>query len=67
MTSAEDSISFISDGFVPALHSEVLVYTSGEQPFRLHTCSRTASLDSGAGDIPLLDQLSWMRASQLDQ
>lgn len=56
--SAEDSIYFISDGFVPALSSSILVYTSGEQPFALQTCSRTAYLDSGADDISLLNKLS---------
>jgi hypothetical protein len=55
--SAEDSISFVSDGFVPAQDSSILVYTSGGQPYVLHTCSRTAPLDSSTNDLPVLDKL----------
>jgi hypothetical protein len=38
-TTAEDSISFVSDGFVPLQGSNVLVYSGGAQPFVLSTCS----------------------------
>ena len=55
---AEDSIHFINDGFVPLQHSSVVVYASGAQPFMLHACSRTAPLESGSDDIPRLNRLS---------
>jgi hypothetical protein len=58
---AEDSIHFISDGFVPLQHSSVLVYASGTQPFMLHACSRTTSLEAGSDDIPVLNRLSRKR------
>jgi hypothetical protein len=56
--SAQDSIHFISDGFVPLQHTSVLVYAGGAQPFMLHACSRTAPLETGSDDIPVLNRLS---------
>ena len=52
-TTAEDSINFVSDGFVPLQGSDVLVYTGGPQPFVLSTCSRSAPLDSTRDARPL--------------
>jgi hypothetical protein len=54
---AEDSVSFVSDGFVPRQGSDVLVYTRGTQPFVLGACSRSAVLDS-TRDLPALQKLS---------
>lgn len=54
---AEDTVSFISDGFIPLHGSNVLVYASGTQPFFLGTCSRTAPLDS-TRDTRELEKLS---------
>jgi hypothetical protein len=56
-TTAEDSISFVSDGFVPLRGSDVLVYTDGPQPFVLSSCSRSGPLD-GARDTRTLKKLS---------
>ena len=56
-TTAEDSISFVSDGFVPLLDSDVVVYTSGVQPFVLGTCSGSAPLERTA-DTERLERLS---------
>jgi hypothetical protein len=56
-TTAEDSINFVSDGFVPLQGAEVLVYTGGPQPFVLSTCSRSAPLDS-TRDTRALKRLS---------
>jgi len=56
-TTADDSISFASDGLVPLQGSDVLVYTSGAQPFVLGICSGSAPLDR-AGDIENLEKLS---------
>ena len=54
---AEDTVSFISDGFIPAHGSNVLVYSSGVQPFVLGICSRTAPLES-TRDTKELEKLS---------
>ena len=54
---AEDSISFVSDGFVPLQGSTVLVYSGGSQPLVLSTCSRTARLES-TRDLRALERLS---------
>ena len=56
-TTAEDSIHFVSDGFVPQQGSDVLAYTGGTQPFVLGACSGSAPLDS-AHDLPALQKLS---------
>lgn len=56
-TTAEDSISFVSDGFVPLEGSDVLVYTGGAQPFAISTCSRSSALES-TRDLPSLQRLS---------
>ena len=56
-TTAEDSISFVSDGFVPLQGSDALVYSGGAQPFVLSTCSRSAPLES-TRDLPALQRLS---------
>ena len=56
-TTAEDSISFVSDGFAPLQGSNVLVYSGGAQPFVLSSCSRSASLES-TRDLPALQRLS---------
>lgn len=54
---AEDSVNFVSDGFVPLQGSNVLVYSHGEQPLILGSCSRTAMLES-THDLHALDRLS---------
>jgi hypothetical protein len=54
---AEESISFVSDGFVPLQGSDVLVYSVGSQPLVLSTCSRTTRLDSSR-DLRALEKLS---------
>jgi len=54
---AEDSINFVSDGFVPLQGSNVLVYSSGSRPLVLSTCSRTAWLES-TRDLRALERLS---------
>jgi hypothetical protein len=54
---AEDSISFVSDGFVPRPGSDVLVYTGATEPFILGTCSRFGPLDSKR-DLRALQRLS---------
>ena len=56
-TTAEGSISFVSDGLVPLHGSDVLVYSGGAQPFVLSTCSRSASLEN-TRDLPALQRLS---------
>ncbi len=56
-TTAEDTISFVSDGFVPRQGSNVLVYSGGAQPFALSTCSRSGPLEN-ARDLPALQRLS---------
>lgn len=56
-TTADDSISFVSDGFVPLQGTDVLVYTSGAQPFVLGICSGSAPLDR-TGDTASLERLS---------
>jgi hypothetical protein len=56
-TTAEDTVSFVSDGFVPRQGSNVLVYTDGAQPFALSTCSRSASLEN-TRDLPALQRLA---------
>lgn len=56
-TTAEDTISFISDGFVPRQGSNVLVYSDRAQPFALSTCSRSATLEN-TRDLPALQRLS---------
>jgi hypothetical protein len=53
---AEDSINFVSDGFVPVEGSEVLVYTGGGRPYVLSACSRSAPLDR-TQDLRILDGL----------
>jgi len=60
--SAEDSVFFVSDGFVPLLESAVLVYTGGPEPFALSVCSRNSTLDAATGDIPRLNRLSKKKA-----
>lgn len=64
-TTAEGSVAFVSDGFVPLQGSSVLIYTGGSQPFIVSTCSRSASLES-TRDIPSLDRLARKRARQVD-
>src|SRR5688572_21769356 len=54
---AEDTVSFVSDGFVPRQGSNVLVYSGGAQPFALSTCSRSATLEN-TRDLPALQRLS---------
>ncbi len=54
---AEDSINFVSDGFVPLLGSDLLVYASGSQPLMLGSCSRTAPLET-TRDLQALEALS---------
>jgi len=54
---AEDSISFVSDGFVPVPDSDVLVYSAGAEPIVLNTCSRYTSLES-TRDLAALQRLS---------
>lgn len=54
---AEDSIRFVSDGFVPPEGSDVLVYSDGSRPLVLRACSRTAPL-KGTRDIGTLERLS---------
>jgi hypothetical protein len=56
-TTAEDSISFVSDGFAPLQGSDVLVYSGGPQPFVLGTCSRSGLLES-TRDLQALKKLS---------
>jgi len=56
-TTAEDTISLVSDGFVPRQGSNVLVYSGGAQPFALSTCSRCASLEN-TPDLSTLQMLS---------
>ncbi len=54
---AEDSIAFVSDGFVPLPGSDVLVYASGFEPLTLRGCSRTARLEN-TRDLQALKLLS---------
>lgn len=54
---AEDTVRFISDGFVPLQGSNVLLYSGGPEPYLLSTCSRSASLEFNR-DIPALNRLS---------
>ena len=54
---AEESINFVNDGFVPLQGSDVLVYSGSSQPLILSTCSRTTRLDSSR-DLPALERLS---------
>lgn len=56
-SSAEDSVHFISDGFVPVTGSNVLVYTRGPQPFMLSSCSRTSALEH-SHDLHALQRLA---------
>jgi hypothetical protein len=62
-TTAEDSVVFESDGFVPLEGSDVLIYTGGSEPFRLSTCSRSGPLES-TQDIPTLDRLARKRIAR---
>ena len=57
LATAEDSISFVSDGFVPIPGSDVLVYSAGASPIVLSTCSRSTSLES-TRDLAALQRLS---------
>ncbi|MEQ8035564.1 hypothetical protein [Xanthomonas sp. WHRI 6106] len=54
---AEDSIRFVGDGFVPLLGSDLLVYASSSQPLMLGSCSRTAPLETTL-DLKALKALS---------
>lgn len=54
---AEDSITFVSDGFVPLPGSDVLVYASGFEPLALRSCSRTVRLEN-TRDLHTLELLS---------
>lgn len=56
-TTAEDSIGFVGDGFVPQPGSDVLVYAGAAEPFILGTCSRSGALDT-ARDLRALQRLS---------
>ncbi|MEA9566270.1 hypothetical protein [Xanthomonas sp. WHRI 8932A] len=56
-TTAEESVNFVSDGFVPLQGSNVLVYSHGEQPLILGSCSRTSMLES-THDLRALERLS---------
>lgn len=57
-TSAQSSVSFYDDGFVPTQHTGLVVYASGEPPLMLHTCSRTGLLQGSINDIPTLNRLA---------
>ena len=54
---AEGSIHFVSDGFVPSQGSDILVYVGGTEPFVIGTCSRSGSLAS-TRDLRALQRLS---------
>jgi hypothetical protein len=56
-TTAEDSVNFVSDGFVPLEGTDVLLYVAGIQPFVLSVCSRSALL-AGNADLRKLERLS---------
>ncbi len=56
-SSAEDSVHFTSDGFVPVTGSNVLVHTHGPQPFMLSSCSRTSALEHSR-DLHALQRLA---------
>jgi hypothetical protein len=56
-TTAEDSINFVSDGFIPPQDKDVLIFTNSPQPFILSACSRSQLLD-GTDDLRKLDKLA---------
>ena len=62
---ADDTTEFMSGGMAPDQHSVVLAYVHGDQPYTLGSCSRSASLEAGTRDIPLLTDLSKKREYQL--
>jgi hypothetical protein len=62
---ADDTTEFMSGGMALLQHSAVLAYVQGEQPYTLSACSRSASLEAGTRDIPLLNDLSKKREYRL--
>lgn len=55
---ADDTTEFMSGGMSPEQRSAVLAYVNGNQPYTLGSCGRSASLEAGTRDIPLLNKLS---------
>lgn len=53
---AEDSIRFVSDGFVPTQGGDILLYVVGAEPFVVGTCSRSGPLAS-TRDLRALQRL----------
>lgn len=67
---AEDSISFVSDGFVSRPGSDVLVYAGATEPFILGTCSTdevrfTSAEVNLTPSVPHLWHLVWQPLPQL--
>ncbi len=65
VSGADETTGFMSGGMAPELHSGVLAYVQGSQPYTLGSCGRSASLEAGTRDIPILNKLSKKRAYQL--
>jgi len=55
---ADDTTEFMSGGMAPEQRSAVLAYVYSDQPYTLGSCSRSAPLEVGTRDIPLLNKLS---------
>lgn len=66
-TSAEGSVTFIGDGFVPATGTTLLVYAVSDEPYFLNICSRTRDLDSAKREVRLLNRLAKKRRQSVGE